>query len=157
MWLRNKTQNLPTRCTSCRLNPQDQLGRLCVCGIYKRPLRAPAKESALVLIAVDTGGKNTQEQDQIRIWAAPTAGRETSTGWDGILGRRGGLWLPERERTLIAVTQEKHLLFLCFDLFCRFIWIFFPSPPTPPCCSCQFYWHYEIYFWAFSILNFLLL
>ena len=37
------------------------LGRLCVCGIYKRSLRAPTKENALVLIAVDTGGKNTQE------------------------------------------------------------------------------------------------
>ena len=38
-----------------------------VCGIYKRALRAPTKESALVLIAVDIWGKNTQEQDQIRI------------------------------------------------------------------------------------------
>ena len=37
-------QNLPTSCTSCRLNPHDQLGRLCVYGIYKRSLRAPTKE-----------------------------------------------------------------------------------------------------------------
>ena len=37
------------------------LGRLCVCGIYKRSLRAPTKENALVLIAVDIGGKNTQD------------------------------------------------------------------------------------------------
>ena len=43
---------------SCRLN---QLSRLCVYGIYKRPLRAPTKENALVLIAVGMGGKNTQE------------------------------------------------------------------------------------------------
>ena len=56
-----------TSCTSCRLNPHDQLGRLCVYGIYKRTLRVPTKENALVLKAVDTGGKNTQEQDQIRI------------------------------------------------------------------------------------------
>ena len=34
---------------------------------------------------------------------------------------------PARERTLTAVTQGKHLLFLCFDLFCRFFWIFFLS------------------------------
>jgi len=34
---------------------------LCVYGIYKRPLRAPPKENALALIAVDIGGKNTQE------------------------------------------------------------------------------------------------
>ena len=32
-----------------------------VYGIYKRPLRAPTKENTLALIAVDTGGKNTQE------------------------------------------------------------------------------------------------
>ena len=35
--------------------------RQTVCGIYKRSLRAPTKENALVLIAVDIGGKNTQE------------------------------------------------------------------------------------------------
>ena len=46
---------------SCRLNPHDQLGRLCIYGIYKRTLRAPTKEHVLVLIAVDVGGKNTQE------------------------------------------------------------------------------------------------
>ena len=67
MWLRKKTPNLPTNCTSCRLNPHSQLGRLCVYGIYKRTLRVPVKENAVVLIAVDIGGKNTQEQDQIRI------------------------------------------------------------------------------------------
>ena len=27
--------------------------------------------------------------------------------------------------TLTAVTQEKHLLFLCLDLYCRFFWILF--------------------------------
>ena len=66
VWLRKKTQNLPTSCTSCRLNPHNQLGRLCVYGISKRPLRVPTKENALVLTAVDTGGENAQEQDQIR-------------------------------------------------------------------------------------------
>ena len=49
----------PKPCTSCRLNPHDQLGRLCVYEIYERPVRAPTKENALVLIAVDIGGKNT--------------------------------------------------------------------------------------------------
>jgi len=39
----------------------NQLGRLCVYGIYKRSLRTPSKENTLVLTAVDTGGKNTQE------------------------------------------------------------------------------------------------
>jgi len=56
-----KTPNPPTTCTSCRLNPHDQLGRLCIYGIYKRSLRAPTKENAVVLIAADIGGKNTWE------------------------------------------------------------------------------------------------
>ena len=34
------------------------------------------------------------------------------------------------ERTLTAVTQEKHLLSLCFDLFCRLLDFF--SLSTPP-------------------------
>ena len=87
MWLSKKTQNLPTSCTNCRLNPYNQLGRLCVYGIYKRSLRAPTKENALVLIAVDIGSKNTQEKDQIRIGAASTAGPEIRTVLEGILGR----------------------------------------------------------------------
>jgi len=61
VWLRKKTQSLPTSCTSCRINPQDQLGRLCVYGIYKRPLKASTKENTLVLIAVDVGDMNTQK------------------------------------------------------------------------------------------------
>ena len=79
MWLRKKTQNLPTSCTSCRLNPQDQLGRLCVYGIYKRTLRAPSKENVLVLIAVHIGGKDTPQKDQIRILVDPKTGPETSS------------------------------------------------------------------------------
>ena len=57
MWLRKMTQNLPTSYTAM----QAILSRLCVYGIYKRPLRAPIKENALALIAVDIGGKNTLE------------------------------------------------------------------------------------------------
>ena len=53
--------NLPTSCTSCRLNPHDQLSRLPLNGLYKRPLRAPTKENTLTLIDVDIGGKNTEE------------------------------------------------------------------------------------------------
>ena len=44
-----------------KLSSHNQLGRLCVCRIYKTSLRAPTKENALVLTAVDTGGKNTEE------------------------------------------------------------------------------------------------
>ena len=60
-WLRKKTQNLPTSCTGFGLNPHDKLGRLCVYGISERTLKVLTKENALVLIAVDIGGKNTQE------------------------------------------------------------------------------------------------
>ena len=56
-----KEEDLPTSCTSSQLNPQDQVSRFCVCGIYKMSLRAPTKENTLALIAVDIGGKNTQE------------------------------------------------------------------------------------------------
>ena len=67
VWLRTKIQNLSTICTNFRLNPQDQLDRLCICGIYKRTLRATTKGNILVLIAVDIGGKSTEGQDQVRI------------------------------------------------------------------------------------------
>ena len=43
------------------IKSQDQLSRLCVYEIYKKPLRAPTKENALALIGVDIGDKNTQE------------------------------------------------------------------------------------------------
>ena len=46
---------------SCRINPHNQLGRLCVCEIYKRSLRALTKEDTQVLIAVNIEGKNTEE------------------------------------------------------------------------------------------------
>ena len=43
------------------IKSQDQLSRLCVYEIYKKPLRAPTKENALALIAVDIGGETTKE------------------------------------------------------------------------------------------------
>ena len=61
VWLRKKTQNFLTSCTSSKVNPHDQLSRLCVYGIYQRSLRVPTKENTLVLIAVDIEGKNIQE------------------------------------------------------------------------------------------------
>ena len=64
---KGRRPKLPTSCRRCRLNPHSQLGRLCVYGIYKRTLKAPTKENTLLLIDMDTGGKNTQEEDQIRI------------------------------------------------------------------------------------------
>ena len=56
-----RPKTFPPAIKAGRLNPHNQRGRLCVYGIYKRSLRAPTKENTLVLIAVDIGGKNTQE------------------------------------------------------------------------------------------------
>ena len=54
------------------LEPAHQLHKLQIKSIRStrltlRSLRAPTKENTLARIAVDIGGKNTQEQDQIRI------------------------------------------------------------------------------------------
>ena len=62
---KEEDQNLPTRCTSCRLNPHDQLGRFCVFGIYKRALRAPTEESTLVLTAVDIEARTHRSRTRL--------------------------------------------------------------------------------------------
>ena len=56
-------------------------------------------------------GPHSRSRDQHSVGGHPREGRWTVT--------------PGRERTLTAETQEKHLLFLCFDLLCRFFWMFF--------------------------------
>ena len=58
---KEEDQNLSTSCTSYRLNQHNQLGRLCVYGIYKRTIRVPTKENSLSLTVVDIGDKNKQE------------------------------------------------------------------------------------------------
>ena len=119
----------------CKLDSKStwSIFRLCVYRIYERILKAPTAENALILTAMDTGNKNTQEQDQVRVWAAPTAGPETNTILEDILGRQGGLWLPARESMLIAETREKYFLFLYYDLFYKCFWIFslISLPPLP--------------------------
>lgn len=59
--LRKRIENLSISCTSCRLNPHDQLGRLCVYGMYKRTVNVPTRESTSALEVVDMGGKHMQE------------------------------------------------------------------------------------------------
>ena len=97
-------------------------------------MRAPTKENTLVLIAMDIGGKNTQEEDQIRAWAAPTAGPETSTVLEGVLGW-GGLWLPVREgcwqQRLKKNIYYSYILtcsVVSFGFFFSFFFPFFFSP-----------------------------
>ena len=62
---KEKDPNLPTSCTSYRLNPHDQLGIHCVYRIYKKSLRAPTKENTLVLIVVDIGGKKHRSRTRL--------------------------------------------------------------------------------------------
>ena len=59
--VKEEDQKPSISCTSCRLNPHDQLGKFHVYGIYKMILRAPTKENSLILIAVEIGGNTTQE------------------------------------------------------------------------------------------------
>lgn len=47
-------------------------------GIYKRRMSVPTKENTLPLATVDVGGKNTQEQGQIKDWAVPATGPDVS-------------------------------------------------------------------------------
>ena len=163
MWLRKKTQNLPTSCTSCRLNPHDQPGRLCEYGIYKRPLRAPTKENALVLLAVDIGGKNTEEEDQIRIWAVPTAGQRSAQCWRASQGgevdcdsQRGkGLW----QQWLKKNSCYSYVLTCSVDPFV--FSYFFSLPPTPIVVvdligTMKSNWYFELFFFLLSHIFLLL-
>ena len=125
MWLRKKTQNLPISCISCRSNAQDQLPD-CVYRICKRSLRAPTKENSLVLIAVDTGGKKHRRRTRLESELPHSRSRDqqccrASREVRSTDSQRGkGLWQQG---------LKKNLLFLCFDFFCRFFWIFFFFPP----------------------------
>ena len=151
MWLRKRVKNLPTSCTSCRLNPHDQVGRLCVYAIYKLTMRAPTKENLLILAAVDRRGKNTQEQGQMRLWAVPTAGPEKSPVLEGIIGRQKWTVTHREGKDIYNWYLRKELLFLYFDWFCSWFWSFFLLF-FPLCCwGCWFYYYYSLYlsFWEF--------
>ena len=76
-----KTQNLTTSCTSCRLNPHDQLGRLCVYGIYKRSLRAPTKENSIVLIAVELEARTYRSRTRLESELPPHQVQRSDKCW----------------------------------------------------------------------------
>ena len=86
MWLRKKTQNIPTSSTSSRLNPHNKLGKLYAYGIYTMSLRAPTKENVIVLILVDTGGKNKGSRTRLDSELPPKKVQRPAE-WEGILGR----------------------------------------------------------------------
>ena len=62
---KEEDKNLPTSCTSYRLNPHDQLRRLCVYGIYNRTLRVPTKENTLALIAWTLEAKTPRSRTRL--------------------------------------------------------------------------------------------
>ena len=133
MWLR-KTQNLPTGCTSCRLNPHNHLGRLCIYGIYKRTLRASTKENVLVLITVDTGGKRHRSRTILESGLPPhrsrdhhsVGGHPREVRWT-VTPSKGKD--PDSSDSKTKTTTKN--LFLFFDLLCKFFWIlFFFFPPS---------------------------
>ena len=78
---------------------------------------------------MDTGGKNTQEQDQIRICTAPIVGPETSTVLEGILGRLRWTVTPsggkDSDSSGSRITSIILILFLFFDLICRITFFLF--------------------------------
>ena len=77
---------------------------------------------------MNIGGKNTQEEDQIRIWAVPTAGPSRDQHCVG--GHPPALTVtPSKGKDPDSSDSEKHLSFLCFNLFYRFFWIFSPFLP----------------------------
>ena len=81
VWLRKKTQHLPTSSTSCRLNPHDQPGRLCVYGIYKRSLRAPTEENAPVLTAADLEARTHRRGARLESELPPQQVQRSVQGW----------------------------------------------------------------------------
>ena len=98
----------------------------------KRHWALPQKKT-LVLMAMDIGGKNTQEEDQIRVWAGPTAGPEASAVLEGILGRWSGLWLPAKGKGHWQQRLKKGIYYsyilTCSIVVSGFFSFFFPLLP----------------------------
>ena len=61
----------PTSWTGCRLNPHNQLGRLCVCGICKRSLRAPTKRTHRSRTRLESELPHSRSRDQHSVGGSP--------------------------------------------------------------------------------------
>ena len=66
---------------SSRLKPHDQLGRLCVYGIYKRSLRTPTKEKTLVQIAVELEVRTHRSRTRLESELPPQQVQRSAHGW----------------------------------------------------------------------------
>ena len=68
-------------------SPRSTRQTLCLWNIQKDS-ESSQKRKQISSVAMDIGGKNMQEEDQIRVWAVSTAGPETSPVLEGIQGRQ---------------------------------------------------------------------
>ena len=119
----------PCSCTSWRLNPSDQLGKPCICGISEHTISVAAADTHLTLAAVDFGDKYTWELGQVRVWAAttvPTAGLETYLKvLEGLLGRRRLAVAHCGVKDTDSRGPKKILIFFCFVLFLFYFFYYF--------------------------------
>ena len=113
---------------------------------YKKTMTVLTKENALALAAADTGGKNMWRSGQLRDWAVPTAGPETSppstggppseveVGYESQRGKDADIW-----------DLRKILCFFYFDLFCSLFWTSLLFLAL--CCrGCWFYYYIYLSF-----------
>jgi len=124
VWLRKKIQNLPTSCTSCRLNLHNQLSRLCVYGVYKRPLRMPPKENVQFWYCghwrqehrgagpdQNVSCPHSRSRDQHSVGGHPREVRWTVTA--------------SKAKDSNSSDSRKTFIILIFYLYYRFFWIYF--------------------------------
>ena len=117
VWLRDRTQNLPSNGTSCRLNPHNQLGKLCVYEYTKGNWEVPQQKAHYQMWTIEARrrGRRTRLESQV----SPQQIQRPA----GIGGKVGLIQREGKEAT--TEIQEKHLLSLYFKLSHSCFWIFF--------------------------------
>ena len=80
------------------------------------------KQNALALTAVDAGGKNLQEENQIRVCAVPTAGLETSSPETGGLPSKAEVGCESQEgKGCCQLRPEKNIYYYSYILICSVV------------------------------------
>ena len=64
-----------------QINPHNQLSRLCVDRIYKRILRAPTKEKALALIALEVEARTQRRRSRLESELPPQQVQRSAQCW----------------------------------------------------------------------------
>ena len=125
VWLKKKTLKLPTRCTSCRLNLHDPLGRLCIYGIYERSLRIPTKENALVLITVRLEARTYRSRTSLESELPPQQLQRSAQRWRASEGGEMD-WDSRRGKGLGQQWLKRTFIVLMFWLVLSILLDFFP-------------------------------